>query len=72
MHISTREDGSAGADRIGDVMAIDYYYCGKCDKYVLPIRGRFIHPHMGESSCKICAMCHNMVYLKKVRGKEAT
>mgnify|MGYP001615733507 CR=1 FL=1 len=44
---------------------IDKYVCPQCQVIVLPIQSKFIHPHLGDSSCLVCPECQTMVYLKE-------
>jgi len=45
------------------------YYCSKCDKFVLTVTGKFLHPHEGIKECFKCARCGTMVYLREQGGK---
>lgn len=47
------------------------YYCSRCNKFVLPLKGFFIHPHIGETPCLVCPKCGTMVYLRKQEGAYA-
>ncbi len=41
------------------------YYCDKDKKFVSTVIGQFIHPHLGKTTCLVCAKCGMMVYRKE-------
>ncbi len=46
-------------------MAEEGYWCGKCVKFVLGVRGIFRHRDLGDKTCLVCGKCGSMVYLKE-------
>lgn len=46
------------------------YWCEKCVAFINPIRGEFIHPHLGRKVGLICPRHSYLVYVKEEKPKE--
>ena len=42
-----------------------FYFCLKCDKFVLAVMGEFVHPHRGRERCVTCRKCGMPVFLRE-------
>lgn len=47
------------------------YYCSRCNKFVLAMKGYFNHPQEGMKECLVCRRCGGMVYPKEQGGAYA-
>lgn len=51
-------------------MTDEKYWCDRCNDFVVPIRGEFTHPHLGQRTSLMCPKHNCLVYLKEEKPKE--